>query len=304
MTDAPRLPPEPRLQWPSASTRAVHIGPAPAQHAHWQIAVEVPVEINVNGVPFAVMLATPNDLVDLALGFAHTEHLLHDMHDTHAAMTDGRIAVHAHQQLDGIVLNIVVAPEQVNEAARAARHLEGRTGCGLCGIESLAALRARPRASSTACTTQEGTAITDTAILRAFAALADQQPLNRSTRSVHAAAWCNSDGTLETVREDVGRHNALDKLVGARRSSGAADAPGFIIITSRLSYELVYKAHALGARCLAAVSAPTSMALDTAAALRLPLVCLATGPNATPALAHFPTEAMAAARPLQPHTPE
>ena len=296
MTDAPATPPDRRSAWPAVVARAVNIGPAPAHSGHWQIAVEVPVEINVNGEPFAVMLATPADLIDLALGFAHTEHLLHDAQDAHDA---GRISVHVQQQLDGIVLNIVVAPEQVNAAARAARHLEGRTGCGLCGIESLAALRARPQTARAAHIPQNSTLIDDSAILRAFAALADQQPLNRTTHSVHAAAWCNTDGTLVTVREDVGRHNALDKLVGARRSNNTAAAPGFIIMTSRLSYELVYKAHAIGAQCLAAISAPTSMALDTAAALRLPLACLATGPNETPTLARFPS---AAASP-QSHRP-
>ena len=269
-------------------TRVASIGPAPAHSSDWQIAVEVPVEININGVPIAVMLATPTDLVDLALGFAYTEHLLHD--------TDDGTKVHADQHLDGIVLNILATPAQVNEGARAARHLEGRTGCGLCGIESLAALRARPLPSSAAQPEPDTAPINDAAILHAFAALAAHQPLNRSTRSVHAAAWCNRDGELLTVREDVGRHNALDKLVGAQLRMPAPAAPGFVIMTSRLSYELVYKAHAIGARCLAAVSAPTSMALDTAALLHLPLVCLASGSADAQVLARFPTAAPAHAQ--------
>lgn len=261
----------------------------------WQLAVELPVEIGINGEPVAVMLATPADVEELALGFLHTEHLLHAAQPPHGATGDdahGHDAhghdVHVDVQLDGIVVDVRVPQARVNTRARALRRLEGRTGCGLCGIESLAALRGRaPEPLGARAAVPD-----DAALARAFTALPDAQPLNRATHSVHAAAWCAADGTLRLVREDVGRHNALDKLVGARLRAAAGgwpEGPGFVLMSSRLSYELVYKAHALGAACLATISAPTSLAVDTAALLGLELACIAgRDADGTPRIARFP----------------
>jgi FdhD protein len=141
------------------------------------------------------------------------------------------------------------------------RTLAGRTGCGLCGTESLAQLQLPlPRVSAEAAAT-----VAPAALDRAVAALAAQQPLQHLTGGMHAAAWCTVDGALHAVREDVGRHNALDKLIGALLRGGVDTAPGFALVTSRASFEMAQKAARAGMGLLAAMSAPTRLAIDTAA---------------------------------------
>ncbi len=230
----------------------------------WGIAVETPVEIGINGTPWTVMMATPTDLGDLAIGLALTERIVNDI----AAVE--RIA--ASDYLEGIVVDLSVPAHAVNESARRRRSLEGRIGCGLCGIEALAGLPSR----STGMVVDRVSIDVD-AVHRAFGELSALQPLNQATHSVHAAAWCRLDGSIELVREDVGRHNALDKLIGARARAGLLSEPGFIAMTSRCSFELVYKAAATRAGALATISAPTSLALEWAATLRLPLMCRGAG---------------------------
>jgi formate dehydrogenase accessory protein FdhD len=227
---------------------------------NWGIAVEAAVEININGSPWTVMMATPADLEDLALGLALTEQVISDPR----AVESITIA----NYLDGIAVDVRVAAAAVNDAARRARSLEGRVGCGLCGVEALASLPRRRSAS-----VGERIQIDVHAVRTAFDALAAVQPLNRATHSVHAAAWCRTEGAIDLVREDVGRHNALDKVVGALARGARLDEPGFIVMTSRCSFELVYKTAATRAGVLATISAPTSLALDWAATLRLPLLC-------------------------------
>jgi FdhD protein len=173
--------------------------------------------------------------------------------------------------MEGIAVNLTVPGHHVDESARRSRLLEGRTGCGLCGVESLAALRRRPGGI-----VRPLVPIATAAIEAAFAALPALQPLNRQTRSVHAAAWCRTDGHVELCREDVGRHNALDKVIGAALRAKADPDAGFLVMTSRCSFELVYKAVAAGASVLATISAPTSLALEWADALHLPLACCGT----------------------------
>jgi FdhD protein len=229
----------------------------------WGIAVETPVEIGINHLPWTVMLATPADLEDLAVGLAFTERLIDDA----SAIEDIVVS----QYLEGIAVDLVVPRRHVNESARRSRLLEGRTGCGLCGVESMAALR-QPVESRTTISAPRVT-IAPAAIAAAFTALSTFQPLNRETRSAHAAAWCHPDGQVALAREDVGRHNALDKLVGALLRENRFGDPGFIVMTSRCSFELVYKALAAGASMLATLSAPTSLALDWAESLGLPLAC-------------------------------
>ena len=227
----------------------------------WGIAVETPVEIGINASPWTVMMATPEDLEDLAVGITLTERFITDIPAIE------RIEISNY--LDGVAVDVIVAARAVNDSARRRRSLEGRVGCGLCGVEALAGLPARPDG-----TVRPRVEIDESAVRRAFDALASQQPLNRATHSVHAAAWCRPGGEIDLVREDVGRHNALDKVIGALARSRRLDEPGFIVMTSRCSFELVYKAAATRAGVLATISAPTSLALEWSTMLGLPLLCL------------------------------
>jgi FdhD protein len=226
----------------------------------WGIAVETPVEIDLNGAPWTVMMATPSDLEDLALGLALTERVVTDI--------DAVERVTIANYLDGIAVDLTVPGTALNAASQRRRSLEGRVGCGLCGVEALTGLPPRPNES-----VSDRVHIDAASVRRAFATLATQQPLNLATRSVHAAAWCHVDGAIDLVREDVGRHNALDKVIGALVRSGRLDEPGFVVMTSRCSFELVYKAAATRAGALATISAPTSLALEWSATLGLPLLC-------------------------------
>ena len=228
--------------------------------ASWGIAVETPVEISLNGTPWTVMMATPTDLEDLAIGLALTERFVDDV----ASIERTEIS----NYLDGISVDLALPVSAVNESARNRRSIEGRVGCGLCGIEALTGLPSRPTGA-----VSERISIDILAVRDAFDELAALQPLNRATRSVHAAAWCRANGAIELVREDVGRHNALDKLIGALVRGGRLDESGFIVMTSRCSFELVYKAAATRAGVLATISAPTSLALEWATTLGLPLLC-------------------------------
>ncbi len=234
-----------------------------ARAGEWGIATETAIEIGVNGRPLAVMMATPRDVEDLARGFALTEGVVDAPGDVQS------VAVRVLPE--GLIADLAVDPDRVRVARVAARFLEGRSGCGLCGVETLAdAIRAVSPVVSAA-----GADVSNAAILKAFAALADAQPLNRATRSVHAAAWCGKNGDILSVREDVGRHNALDKLIGAHAAEMAG--PGFVVMTSRCSFELVQKAAVVGVGLLATVSAPTSRALELARASGLRLRCLQGG---------------------------
>ena len=242
----------------------------------WGIAVEAPVEIAVNGVPWTVMLATPADVEDLAVGIALTERVLRD------AGAIERIEVS--EYLHDVSVNIVAPKHAFDQSAMRSRSVLGSTACGLCGLESLAQLHARSAADDS--TSRERVAIDDHAIRSAVNALASQQPLNAATRSVHAAAWCTTSGEIVAVREDVGRHNALDKLIGALARQQRLHEIGFIVMSSRCSYELVYKAAKANTQLLATISAPTTMALEWAAALSLPLVCC----SADADIVRFPVE--------------
>jgi FdhD protein len=237
-------------------------GGGSAEVSTWGIAVESPVQIALNGTPWTVMMASPCDLEDLAIGLAISERVLRDVR----AATDVTVAGF----LNDITVDLIVAEDQLDRRTWRARALIGSTACGLCGLESLADLQQRPRTRRS----HVGDApITDAAILAAFSALPSHQPINHATHSVHAAAWCEPTGTILLVREDVGRHNALDKLLGALARQDMLESPGFIVMSSRCSYELVAKAVSANTMLLATVSAPTSMALEWSRALALPLVC-------------------------------
>lgn len=235
-------------------------GSAP-RHAARAIPAEVPVNLVYGGIPFAVMMATPSDLEDFAVGFSLTEGVIR-----HPSEIRG---IRVEQEERGLRLAIDLTAERLHEHLARKRALSGRTGCGVCGIDDLGSL---PRAR-----TPEGPApeIAASAIHAALTGLDRQQGLNAVTRAVHAAAWAGLDGSLACVREDVGRHNALDKLIGAACRAGTDPGGGFVLVTSRCSFELVEKVAAFGARTLVAISAPTSLALDRARALDITLVCLA-----------------------------
>ena len=222
---------------------------------------EVPVALEFNGVSHAVMLATPADLEDFALGFGLAEGIFASPADLHNCEVD-----HSPQ---GITVAMQVSARCFAALKERRRTLAGRTGCGVCGTESLdKVLRPVP-------VIEPATQIHSTAIARAMREMREHQVLCQATGAVHAAAWCSIAGAVLLAREDVGRHNALDKLIGALARTTLSREPGFIAVTSRASVEMVQKAAVAGAPLLAAVSAPTSLAVETADAVQMALVGLA-----------------------------
>lgn len=214
------------------------------------VAEEVPVAFEFNGIAHAVMMATPDDLEDFAYGFSITEGIV----DSAAQMLDCEWS----RSSDGYTLHLRIAASCFARLKEKRRNLAGRTGCGLCGTESLAQAVRQPIPLQTA---QRFDA---KAIATAMAGLRERQLLLTATGATHAAAWCNAQGQIELLREDVGRHNALDKLVGALARSRYPAETGFIAVTSRASYEMVQKAAVAGVGLLAAVSGVTGLAVDVA----------------------------------------
>ena len=224
---------------------------------------EAPVALEFNGLSYAVMMATPADLEDFACGFALTEGLAKspaDVTDIAVAETDLGWIVRA--SLAGLGV------EKLTERVRAR---VAESSCGLCGIENLEAV-AKPLPTIAA-----HAGLDEAAIFAALASLRDHQPLTRRTGAAHAAAFCSEAGAIRVVREDVGRHNALDKLIGALAAAGEDPATGFILSTARCSYEIVEKAVRAGATRLVTVSLPTSMAAERAHEAGLSLWSLARG---------------------------
>ncbi|HEY8877344.1 MAG TPA: formate dehydrogenase accessory sulfurtransferase FdhD [Roseateles sp.] len=222
-----------------------------------EVAVEVPVALTVNGVSQAVMLATPADLEDFALGFGLAE----GWFTARRELLD--VEVQARAEGLELALTVTAACEQRLKVRR--RTLAGRTGCGLCGVDSLAELSAVKPQPVQAPQLAEG------ALERAIAALPAAQLLNARCGGLHGAAWCRLDGELVLAREDIGRHNALDKLVGALARGGTDPRDGFVLMSSRASYELVHKTAMAGVGLLACMSAPSSLAIETARGLGLAL---------------------------------
>lgn len=220
------------------------------------LAVEVPIALEFNGISHAVMLASPQDLQVFALGFALTEGIISD--------AAGFYGVEIVPSALGITLQCDIAPRDFVQLKQRRRVLMGRSGCGLCGLDSLAQLA--PALSPLA----PAAALSATAILHAVRALPAHQPLNQVSGALHAAAWCAVSGEILQVCEDIGRHNALDKLVGKQCRAGFAD--GFLLMSSRASVELVQKAARVGIPHLVALSAPTSLAVQTAEQVGMTLV--------------------------------
>jgi FdhD protein len=225
------------------------------------IAVETPIAIELNGIGYAVMMASPTDLIDFAYGFALSERLID--------RADQIIDVDIHATDLGRIMRITLAPEQADRVAGRVRHRISDSSCGLCGIENLE-MALRPLSPITSVSTAD-----DAAVFRALDALSDDQPLNHETGAVHAAAACSSDGAIRIVREDVGRHNAFDKLIGAMARQGLGWDGGFALLSSRCSYELVEKAVLADCPMLVTISAPTSLAIDRARQAGLKLAVLA-----------------------------
>jgi len=212
------------------------------------VAEERAVALVYNGISHAVMMATPDDLEDFAFGFSLTENIIEQV----SQLYDVNLADHPL----GIEVNIEIASGRFAQLNKRRRNLTGRTGCGLCGAESLEqAIRPIQKVGAVE-------PIPEQAIQRARISFSEHQPLQALTGAVHGAAWCDRTGEVIVLREDVGRHNALDKLLGSLARSGFEQEAGFVFISSRISYEMVQKVSALDIAVLAAVSAPTRLAIE------------------------------------------
>ena len=230
------------------------------EHSTDWLADEVPVALVFNGISHAVMLATPADLEDFALGFGLTEGLLAEASELHdVEVQETRLGIEVHMDVAG------ACEFRLKERRR---NLTGRTGCGLCGTESLEHVhRSLPEFTLGS----QRIHVTTAAVGRALRSLRAAQVLQQSTGAAHAAAWCGPDGEALLVREDIGRHNALDKLAGAMSRAETDASQGFVCVTSRASFEMVQKTAMIGASMLVAVSAPTVLAVRTAQAAGMAL---------------------------------
>ncbi|MGQ9369274.1 formate dehydrogenase accessory sulfurtransferase FdhD [Azospirillum sp. ST 5-10] len=216
---------------------------------------EVPVALEYGRTTFAVMLATPTDLEDFAVGFSLTEGI---------AGTADEVAVDGVERLrEGVRVRMSLPVDRLARALQRRRNMAGGSGCGRCGTDSFAETL---RPLSPLCSDRRFAA---DAIRTAMAALPARQSLNRRVGGVHAAGFATPDGRLVAVREDVGRHNALDKLIGHLARAGIDPAAGFVVLSSRCSFELVHKTAAAGIPLVATVSAPTALAIDVARSLQL-----------------------------------
>ena len=226
------------------------------------IAEETPVAFRYNGFPHAVMMATPDDLEDFATGFSKSEGIIEGCSDAHN--------ISVCQSCEGTTIDISLAGNALRRylASRRVRQLRGHTSCGLCGVEDLHDVR-RPAAR-----VASAKSLRTDSIQSALNALRAWQPLSRYTRGAHASAWVALEGNLCAVREDVGRHNSLDKLIGTILRNGLRADDGFCLITSRCSFEMVQKAVAAGFPALVSVGAPTALAIRLAMAAGLRLYSL------------------------------
>jgi FdhD protein len=222
---------------------------------------EVPVALTYNRATHAVMLATPGDLEDFAIGFSLSEGIIRRAGDV--------LALEIVTVPDGIECRMDLATDQLEALTRRQRRLAGASGCGLCGLDSLAAaIRPAPAVPA-------GRTFTPKMIQAGMAAMPTAQTLNAATHAVHAAAFWTPEAGLRALREDIGRHNALDKLSGALARAGLAASEGLLLLSSRVSVEMVQKAATLGAPVIVAISAPTSLAIDVAAAAGITLIGVA-----------------------------
>jgi len=225
------------------------------------LATEVPVSLTFNGVAHVVMMMTPCDLEDFALGFALAEQII--------ATPDQLCNINVRPIEGGILIQTEIPKELHHHLLEGRRNMVGQAGCGICGVVELEhAVRDLPPVTSKPHADQS-------AIFRAIESISSQQVLNRDTGAAHAAALADNAGNILAIREDIGRHNALDKLVGHITRAGLPRNEGFILLTSRCSHELVQKAVMLGVPMVVAISAPTTLAVDYAKRTGLTLIALA-----------------------------
>lgn len=262
-----RLNPETALEEADRLPRAVHmsfasISPAgETARVTRAVAEEVPIAVEVNGHGYAVLMATPANLIDLAYGFALSERLIQSREDV--------LDVVEHATEQGIILRLFLVERLSDAVIERVRRRVSDSSCGLCGIENLEqAMRPLPQLPHREPPPRES-------VFRALAQLHDHQPLNRATGAAHCAAFCDGSGAIQIAREDVGRHNAFDKLIGAMVRSDTAWVNGFALLSSRCSYELVEKAVLSGCPFLATISAPSSLAIVRAKEAGLALAVVA-----------------------------
>ena len=230
---------------------------------HDTLAAEVPVALVFNGISHAVMMATPRELEDFALGFALSEGILDRADDCRGIEVETVDAQDAGlpDGMPGIEVRLEISARSFERLKGRRRSMAGRTGCGVCGVESFAALDLSPQPVPP----REWIERVDLqTVLRAFAAMPARQLLNAEAGAIHAAGWATLDGELVELMEDVGRHNALDKLIGRLARAGRIGEPGFVLLSSRGSHELVRKCARLGIAAMATISAPTAMGVRMA----------------------------------------
>lgn len=219
----------------------------------WNVPEETPVAFVYNQRNYAVMMATPDDLVDFVIGFSLCEQVIDRV--------DQIKSIEIHHSDKGVDFRIVINRERLErlDVIQRRRNMVGSASCGLCGLENADTLfRKLPVVS------KAKIALSSDAVQKALNSLSDHQPLNQQTHTVHAAAWADVKGNIVMAREDVGRHNALDKLIGALAQNQATVNDGFVVMSSRCSYELIEKAATYGIKALVTVSAPTAFALRKA----------------------------------------
>ncbi len=236
-------------------------GAAAAESIDRTLAVEAPIAIEYGGIGYAVMMGTPADLEEFAIGFSLSEGLVDQASQI--------LATDIEPAEQGWLVRIQLPTERLAKVVERARQRVSESSCGLCGMDNLAEVM-RPLPPVTARVKVE-----HRAIFAALKALPAQQPLNQATGACHAAAFCDPDGTIRMVREDVGRHNALDKLLGALATAGLSPSDGFLLLTARCSFELVQKAILANCALLVTISAATDLAAETAARYGLSLISLA-----------------------------
>ena len=222
------------------------------------IASEVPVALTYNRMSHVVMMATPADLEDFGLGFSLTEGIIDGVSDL--------LATRIIRREQGLEVAMTINEDCFDRLSTQRRNLTGRTGCGLCGAESLEQAMRYPSPVGM------NVRVSSSALQNALESMPNQQPLAAQTGATHCAAWCDIEGSILVLREDVGRHNALDKLIGHLQRMAFTPDTGFLVVSSRASYEMVFKAAASGMELLAAVSAPTTLAVDFALQSGLTLV--------------------------------
>jgi len=247
------------LGWPSYQQSTVDRW-RDGQHEQRQdyIAEEVPISLVYNGVPHVVMLATPTNLEEFALGFSITEGIVKSPQEL--------LSARVYNRSNGIEVQIKIPEQRFQCMSDKGRNLTGRTGCGLCGASTLKQAIRQPNSVN------GGLTLPAAELCSALTDIKQFQKLNQLTGAVHAAAWAVPGQGILDVREDVGRHNALDKLIGFLLRSGKDLSAGFVIVTSRASYEMVQKTAWVGITLLAAISAPTGLAIRLADEAGLTLI--------------------------------